>query len=68
MKAMEVCVQANVPIDRPDDYFAEMIKTDDHMKLVKGRLLKQQMKIQKFEEKKSKQENRKFHKAIKNFT
>jgi len=40
MKAMEVCVQAKVPIDRPDDFFAEMIKSDEHMKLVKGRLLK----------------------------
>jgi len=29
---MTVCVQAGVPIDRPDDYFAEMLKSDDHMK------------------------------------
>lgn len=45
MKAMEICVQAKVPIDRPEDFFAEMIKTDDHMKSVKQRLLKQQHKI-----------------------
>jgi len=45
-----------------------MIKTDDHMRQVKGRLLKQKKKIQQFEEKKSKSENRKFHKAIRNFT
>jgi len=41
MKAMEICVQAKVPIERPTDFFAEMLKTDDHMKKVKSRLLKQ---------------------------
>ena len=24
-------IQAGVPFDRPDDYFAEMIKSDQHM-------------------------------------
>jgi rRNA-processing protein EBP2 len=65
MKGMNILVQGKVPISRPDDFFAEMVKTDDHMAKVKGRLLKQQHKIQKFEEKKSKVENKKFHKAIK---
>ena len=68
MKGMQVMVQAKVPISRPDDFFAEMLKTDDHMVKVKGRLLKQKMKIQKFEEKKQSMENKKFHKAIKSFT
>jgi len=45
-----------------------MIKSDDHMRKVKGRLVKQQEKIQKFEDKKHRMENKKFHKAIKNFT
>ena len=35
MKAMGILVQAKVPIDRPDDYFAEMLKTDEQMKKVK---------------------------------
>lgn len=26
-----------MPIDRPDDYFAEMVKSDEHMKRVRGR-------------------------------
>lgn len=38
---MEVLVQAGVPIDRPDDYFAEMLKTDEQMKKIKARLMKQ---------------------------
>jgi rRNA-processing protein EBP2 len=68
MKGMQILVQAKVPISRPDDFFAEMLKDDTHMAKVKSKLLKQQHKIQKFEEKKSKQENKKFHKAIKLFT
>lgn len=35
MKSMEILVQAKVPIERPDDFFAEMLKTDDQMKKVK---------------------------------
>jgi rRNA-processing protein EBP2 len=60
-------VQANVPISRPDDFYAEMLKTDDHMSKVKSRLLRQSVKIKTFEEKKQRLENKKFHKAIKDF-
>ena len=68
MKGMDILVQAKVPIERPDDFFAEMLKTDEQMKKVKQRIMKQQHKIQTFEDKKQKEENRKFHKAIKDFT
>ena len=44
-----------------------MLKTDEHMKSVKSRLLKQQVRIQTFEEKKQRMENKKFHKAIKDY-
>ena len=37
------------------------------MAKVKGRLLKQQTKIKTFEEKKARTENKKFHKALKDF-
>jgi len=56
-----------VPISRPDDFFAEMLKTDEHMAKVKSRLLRQQTKIKSFEEKKQRTENKKFHKALKDF-
>ena len=56
-----------MPISRPDDFFAEMLKNDTHMVKVKSRLLRQQVKIKTFEEKKLKQENKKFHKALKDF-
>ena len=62
---MQILIQAKVPISRPDDFFAEMLKTDDHMAKVKSKILQQQQKVQTFEEKKAKLENKKFHKAIK---
>jgi rRNA-processing protein EBP2 len=65
MKGMQILVQAKVAISRPDDFFAEMLKTDEHMAKVKSRLLQQQQKVQTFEEKKQRMENKKFHKAIK---
>ena len=67
MKGMQFLVQSNVPISRPDDFFAEMLKTDQHMADVKSRILRQQVKIKSFEEKKQRADNKKFHKAIKDF-
>ena len=40
-KGMEILIQAKVPISRPDDFFAEMLKTDQHMGKVKSKLLSQ---------------------------
>ena len=66
-KGMQILVQAKIPISRPDDFFAEMLKSDEHMAKVKSRLLQQQQKVQTFEEKRARLENKKFHKAIKAF-
>lgn len=66
-KGMEILIQAKIPISRPDDFFAEMLKSDEHMAKVKSKLLQQQVKIQNFEERKQRLENKKFHKAIKAF-
>ena len=52
MKGMQFLVQSGVPISRPDDFLAEMYKTDEHMAKVKSRILQQQVKIKTFEEKK----------------
>lgn len=67
MQGMKILVQAQAPISRPDDFLAEMLKSDQHMMAVKSRFLKQQARIQTFEEKKQRMENKKFHKAIKDF-
>lgn len=44
-----------------------MVKSDQHMIDIKQRLLKQQTKIKTFEENKTKQENKKLHKSLKDF-
>jgi hypothetical protein len=41
-----------------------MLKTDQHMKNIRQRLLSQQAKIKSFEDKKTRGENKKFHKAL----
>jgi rRNA-processing protein EBP2 len=65
MQGMKFLIQSKVPIARPDDFLAEMLKSDKHMIDIKQRLLKQQTKIKTFEENKTKQENKKLHKALK---
>lgn len=45
MKGMQILIQAKIPISRPDDFFAEMLKSDEHMAKVKSRLLQQQQKV-----------------------
>mmetsp|Transcript_1577 Transcript_1577/g.3510 ORF Transcript_1577/g.3510 Transcript_1577/m.3510 type:complete len:420 (+) Transcript_1577:100-1359(+) len=37
---------SNVPFSRPEDFFAEMVKTDDHMAKVKDRLIFENKKIE----------------------
>ena len=51
-------------LKRPEDYYAEMFKADVVMQRVKHNLVKQQVKIQNFEEKKARIENKKFHKLV----
>lgn len=55
----------NVPYKRPEDFFCDMLKSDDHMARVKDRLLFEQKKITAVEERRKQQENRKFSKALK---
>lgn len=49
---------------RPDDYFAEMLKSDSHMTKVKKRLLAEQKRMEAFEERRRGQAARKFSKAV----
>ena len=41
MDAMKICVQAKVPIERPDDFLAEMLKSDAQMRKIKAKLVMQ---------------------------
>ena len=54
-------------INRPDDYFVEMLKSDEQMMRVKKQIINEQQYIKKFEAKKQKMQNIKFAKSIKDF-
>ena len=53
------------PYLRPDDYFAEMIKTDDHMKKVRQSLLSRQKILEQKEKARKLRELKKYGKKVK---
>lgn len=53
-----------LPIYRPNDYFCENIKTDAHMSKIKDKLLIEEKRIESFELRKNKENNRKFNKQL----
>ncbi|KAJ2104000.1 RRNA processing protein [Coemansia sp. S100] len=70
-QGLEAVIQAQlevkkvgVPFSRPDDYFAEMVKSDAHMARIRQKLLDQQKGIQNSEEAKKQRELRKYGKKI----
>eukprot|EP00753_Platysulcus_tardus_P020769 PLAT8395.1.p1 GENE.PLAT8395.1~~PLAT8395.1.p1 ORF type:complete len:398 (+),score=164.97 PLAT8395.1:1425-2618(+) len=56
--------KAGVPYRRPDDYFAEMVKTDKQMARVKQKLVLETRKIAAVEARKRKREEKKFMKQV----
>ncbi|MFS7960804.1 putative eukaryotic rRNA processing [Helianthus anomalus] len=53
-----------LPFLRPDDYYAEMVKTDTHMEKIKGRLLSEKRRIEEAEERRKARENKKKAKEV----
>ena len=54
-------------LNRPDDYFVEMLKSDEQMMRVKKQIINQQQHIKRFEAKKQKEQNIKFARRMKDF-
>mmetsp|Transcript_28672 Transcript_28672/g.77634 ORF Transcript_28672/g.77634 Transcript_28672/m.77634 type:complete len:446 (-) Transcript_28672:1535-2872(-) len=52
------CEEAGIPFTRPEDFFAEMVKTDDHMASVKDRLIFENKKIEAVAQRKSNKEQK----------
>ncbi|KAJ8604315.1 hypothetical protein CTAYLR_002563 [Chrysophaeum taylorii] len=52
------------PVERPPDFFCEMLKSDAHMARVKDELIFQQKKMEAFEQRKARQHQLKFAKAV----
>ena len=52
-------------LNRPDDYFVEMLKSDEQMMKIKKQIINEQQYIKRFEAKKQKMQNIKFAKSMK---
>ncbi|XP_068675751.1 probable rRNA-processing protein EBP2 [Montipora foliosa] len=63
-KGLNKLKQLGIPSKRPEDYFAEMLKTDDHMQRVRGRLLSKQQAMERSEKAKKQREMKKFGKKV----
>ena len=57
-------VRHGEPFQRPADFFCEMLKSDTHMAKVKDELIFQQKKMDAFEQRKARQHQLKFAKAV----
>ncbi|KAL3945861.1 MAG: hypothetical protein SGBAC_000012 [Bacillariaceae sp.] len=57
-EARKQCKQNNIPFSRPDDFFAEMLKTDDHMAKVKDRLIFESKKMEAVAQRKGNREQK----------
>ncbi|XP_017558886.1 probable rRNA-processing protein EBP2 [Pygocentrus nattereri] len=64
LEALPKLKKLQIPTKRPDDYFAEMAKTDQHMQKVRKKLMQKQMAIEKSEKAKKLREQRKFGKKV----
>jgi rRNA-processing protein EBP2 len=67
IKGLNKLKELKEKLNRPDDYFVEMLKSDEQMENVKKQIIREQTYIKKFEQKKQKFQNIKFAKSIKDF-
>ena len=64
-RARAALQSSGVPYLRPEDYFAEMVKSDDHMRRIKESLLFEQRKMAAVEQRKKNREQQRFGKQLK---
>lgn len=63
-QAFEKLQSMGLPFLRPADYYAEMVKTDNHMEKVKGRLLAEKRKMEEADERRKAREAKRLAKEI----
>ncbi|KAM9796446.1 probable rRNA-processing protein EBP2 [Syngnathus typhle] len=64
LEALPLLNKHGIPTKRPDDYFAEMAKSDQQMQKIRKKLLSKQAAIEKSEKAKKLREQRKFGKKV----
>uniref|UniRef100_A0A8B9LDI5 EBNA1 binding protein 2 n=2 Tax=Astyanax mexicanus TaxID=7994 RepID=A0A8B9LDI5_ASTMX len=64
LEALPKLKKLNIFTKRPDDYFAEMSKTDQHMQKIRKKLMQKQVAMENSEKAKKLREQRKFGKKV----
>lgn len=64
LEALPLLHKHGIPTKRPDDYFAEMAKSDQQMQKIRKKLISKQMIIERSEKAKKLREQRKFGKKV----
>ncbi|XP_026179579.1 putative rRNA-processing protein EBP2 [Mastacembelus armatus] len=64
LEALPLLNKHGIATKRPDDYFAEMAKSDQHMQKIRKKLISKQMILEKSEKAKKLREQRKFGKKV----
>ncbi|XP_071342504.1 probable rRNA-processing protein EBP2 [Trachinotus anak] len=64
LEALPLLNKHDIATKRPDDYFAEMAKSDQHMQKIRKKLISKQMILEKSEKAKKLREQRKFGKKV----
>lgn len=64
LEALPLLNKHSIPTKRPDDYFAEMAKSDQQMQKIRKKLISKQMILERSEKAKKLREQRKFGKKV----
>jgi rRNA-processing protein EBP2 len=62
--ARKMCAKHDILFSRPNDYYAEMVKSDEHMERIRTKLVEESQGIKKSEEAKKQRQLKKFGKQI----
>lgn len=62
--ALKLFDKYHVPVRRPSDYYAEMLKTDEHMERIKEKIINEGEKIKAAERARKQRDNKKYGKKI----
>lgn len=63
-EARKLCAKFDIPFSRPADYYAEMVKSDEHMERVRSKLVEEAQGIKKSEDAKRQRDLKKYGKQI----
>jgi rRNA-processing protein EBP2 len=64
VEARRLLKQHKIPVQRPTDFYAEMLKTDEHMRHIKEKLVQESKKIEASERARKQRDNVKYGKKV----